>query len=402
MANRRRSPRRSLFSKNLIFWLIVLVLIIAGYFLLNKSDIGADTINPNISYQEEFTDLELSPNEYKVQLKDTAGNPLSAETLAKIEVTSKITGKDCGSKGAPSHKDGGCFTITNPVEQKVTIDGTGTMIFEDKLIRIHQTITYKKTGKQKVQDYYSGAIGSGDRYIVWKKNQITIKDKVSGKEITTSNPEFDIPVLASIKTNQQNAAQALTEFNNTLQTRNLEVQAIADLGSNGGTPAPDSSAPPANPNISKTSTYTISFTKGSNAVPNQKYKTTEKYKTCEMTESKEVKCSKTLYTDGATGTADANGAATFTTNLVVVGDNYFVGVPVSATKFKVYKGMDIIATDDNGKKIGQTSANSPFYRNVSHIPLWKVMDATERSKDKDKMVKKFDDYIAKKYQVKIR
>lgn len=421
MANKRRSSRKSFFSKNLIFWLIVLVLIIAGFILLNKSDVGADTVNPNITYQEEFTDLKLSPSQYKVQLKDVDGKQLSADALAKMEVTSKVTGKDCGAKGTPSHKAGGCFTIKVPAEQKVAVDSTGTMTFENKLVKIHQTITYIKTGKQKVADYYSGAIGSDNHYIIWKKNEITIKDKASGKEITAKLPELVIPPLANTKTNQEKAAAALTDFNNASYIISLAAETVVTFGSNAGTPAPSAldvqavptptnpstsvfpTVPtPTNPNISKTGTYAVSFTKSGVAVPNQKYKTTEKYKTCEMTENKEINCSKTQYTDGSSGTADAAGVATFTANLIVIGDNYFVGIPISATKFKVYSGVNITALNDDGKKIGQASANSPYYRNVSHVPFWKVMDATERSKDKAKMIKKFDDYMAKKYQVRVR
>jgi hypothetical protein len=62
----------------------------------------------------------------------------------------------------------------------------------------------------------------------------------------------------------------------------------------------------------------------------------------------------------------------------------------------------VIIINENGKKIGSKVVQSPFYRPKLNLLILKVMDATKRDNNKEKMVSKYNGFLQKEYIIKAR
>jgi hypothetical protein len=106
--------------------------------------------------------------------------------------------------------------------------------------------------------------------------------------------------------------------------------------------------------------------------------------------------------EGETGASGTDGTIKFSTQLVNVGNDYFIGESLGGNQFKVWSKSEVIIINENGKKIGSKVVQSPFYRPKLNLLILKVMDATKRDNNKEKMVSKYNGFLQKEYIIKAR
>lgn len=399
------------FRKSRFLFLVTAAFLIGVIYYANNN-VSAST-STSATVTETFDSIAISPDSYKVQLVDESGQSLKAEILQKISISSLMKGKNCGPKGAlPDHPNGGCFTV-NPVERDVTASSDGVIVFQNKLNHIGQLYTYAN-GKKKTIDYYFAAGAAGHvvteggttkivdddkNFIAWTSNTIIIRSADKKTELARV-------VLNSngyLQKSLDKAKQAMNKLNSTTILAKIPASKLSTLGPDSGTPS-GVSAPVVSlsPEVIGTGSYEVKFTKNNSAVPVQNYVVNDWYFECTVINSKEKDCTKNTKQQGQAGMSGADGVAKFSTPLISAGNDYFAGQTLGNNRYRIWSKSEIIAVNSDGRKIGSKTISSPFRRPTFNLLLFKKIDSTQMSKDKQKMVDKYNNFLQKDYIIKVK
>ncbi len=394
-------------KKNSRFLLLIIIALVVGVIYYFNNNYSAST-NDAAKVSEVFDEISVSPNTYKIQLVDETGTPLKQELINKISVASLITGKDCGPKGSTvTHPKGGCFSVDKPSEVPVSVASDGTASFQSKLFHVNQTFEYSNK-KQKKYDYYFSGIGSGTNFVAWKTNTIVIKSVDKKEEIA----RFPINSNVYFQKKLDKAKSDIANLNGAVKTIKIPTDKItSSVGPDAGTPAASATPAPATPsqpvlsaNAIATGSTVVNFirSKGGEAISGQVYEVYNWYYECTITAEKEKDCTKTKKYYGEKGLAGNDGVARFKTELINVGNDYFIGQTISGNRFRIWSKSEVVATNMEGKKIAARTIQSPFYRPKFNLIIIKSMDATERNNNKEKMLDKYNSFIEKQYLIKVK
>ena len=393
------------------FLLFVLIGVIIGLVYYFNNNFSAST-NSTVKISEVFEQITTAPESYQIRLVDENGANLSPELISKISVSSLIVGKDCGPKGSTvTHPKGGCFVVDKAPEVPVVIDSASSASFQSKLFHVTQTFKYTN-GKEKIYHYYFSGIGSGTNFVAWKTNTIVIKSASDKEEIAR------IPITSNVyfQTKLDKAQNDITGLNKAVKIIKIPTSKIVStLGSNAGTPAtpvatvstPTPIVEPVQPVLSANAIASgsalVKFIKNGIPVSGQNYQVYNVYYECTIAEGKEKDCTRTKKYLGEKGISGTDGIVKFKTELMNIGNDYFIGENISAGKFRIWSKSEVVALNADGKRIGSKTVSSPFYRpKFSILFIALSMDSTERNDNKQKMLDKYNKLFSKEYIIKVR
>jgi len=390
--------------KNSRFLLFVLAGLVLGVVYYFNNSYSAST-NDAAKVSEVFDEIVVSPNSYKIQLVDENGAPLKQELINKISVASMITGKDCGPKGSTvTHPKGGCFSVDKPDEVAVPIGSDATASFQSKLFHVNQTFEYSNK-KQKKYDYYFSGIGSGTNFVAWKTNTIVIRSADKKEEIARLSINSNVYFQKKL----DKAQDDIVNLNSAVKTIKIPSNKItSSIGPDEGIPATTSTTttetankPVLSANAISSNSVSVKFVKsrGGDIIPGQPYEVYNWYYECTITTKKESSCTKLKKYYGEKGIAGIDGIAKFKTELINVGDNYFIGETISSDKFRIWSKSEVVAVNEKSKKVGIVTVVSPFSRFKF---LFFGNDSTKRDSNKQKMIDKYDSLFKKEYKIRVR
>ena len=411
MARRRsqkgKSSRSKKFSRLILFALVAVVIGLV-YFINNSF---SASVNDVAKVSESFEEVVATPSSYKIQLVDETGTAIKQDLLKNISVASVVSGKDCGPKGSTkTHPNGGCFVIDKPSEVPITIASDATASFQNKLYHINQIFEYSDK-KQKQYNYYFSGIGSGTNFIAWKTNTIIIKSANGKSEIAR------IPINSNVNLQKDltKATSDIVNFNSSVKTIKIPTDKITSvLTTDAGTPVavattttvtvPAVVVPVLSANAISSGSISVKFAKsvGGDIIPGQNYQVYNWYSECTVTVAKKSSCTKSKKYYGEKGVAGTDGTAKFKTELINIGNEYFIGQNISDDKFRVWNKSEIVALNTDGRKIVSKVITSAFYGSSMRFLIIKSISATQRDKNKQKMIDKYNKFLQKEYIIKAR